>query len=211
MEVFLYRTEPQEVKEKLLLPYKRKYRDDDKEKIFIAFLEHSLKDIFKGLTSPYFILNENEEPIGLLTLSNASVKIELMEYNDTAEWGLYGDDVLTDLPAIRLDLFLILPPYRNKGYGRRAIRTLLAFLASMKKQNRDISAYKYLITFSTNHHFSRLLMEEGFKPLIKESIREEIEGLTFENYYGSLSLEEELEIIKNNLGNGIWFYFVFEI
>jgi len=54
-------------------------------------------------------------------------------------------------------------------------------------------------------------MEEGFKPLIDGSIREEIEGRNFENYYGSLSLEEELEIIKNNLGDGIWSYFVLEV
>ncbi|HIC08623.1 MAG TPA: GNAT family N-acetyltransferase [Aquificales bacterium] len=211
MEVFLYRTTPQEVEEKLFLPYKGKYENDDEERIYIAFLEHALKDALEGLTAPYFILNENDEPIGLLTLSNASIKIELMEYGDAAEWGLYGEDVLTDLPAIRLDLFLILPPYRNKGYGRRAVRKLLAFLAFIKRQNKDISAYKYLITFSTNRRFSKLLMEEGFKPLIDGSIREEIEGRNFENYYGSLSLEEELEIIKNNLGDGIWFYFVLEV
>ncbi len=33
MEVFLYRTTPQEVEEKLFLPYKGKYEKDDEERI----------------------------------------------------------------------------------------------------------------------------------------------------------------------------------
>ena len=107
-------------------PYKVKYQDDDNEKVYVAFLENTVLDAKNGLTNLYLILNEKNEIIGVFALSAASIKFEELNEKNKSDWKLYKD--LTEYLAVRLDLFLILPPYRGKDFSSTVLDELIAYL-----------------------------------------------------------------------------------
>jgi len=193
-------TTPAEVGIFVLEPYKVKYQDDDNEKVYVAFLENTVLDAKNGLTNLYLILNEKNEIIGVFALSAASIKFEELNEEDKSDWKLYKD--LTEYPAVRLDLFLILPPYRGKGFGSKALDELVAYLDAKRT---SLMGYRYLITLSTSEVFDQLLLTKSFKPFFVE----DVEKFRQNGFYRDTP-EDTVKILRMKLKKtGIWFYLDF--
>ncbi len=184
-----------EIREKILKPYKEKYKEHDTEYRYVSYLELTLKDAENNLTLPYVVI-ANNEPVGILSLSAASIKV--LE----TDWELYED--YEELPAIRIDLFLIFPKFRGKGLGSKTIDKLIAFLKSKQK---DFIGYRYITTLSTNEKFDKLLLSKTFKPLIPEDITDKVDEI-MELKMGTFLYDYTVvEILRKDLKqNGIWFY-----
>ena len=200
MAVEFLATEPEKIRQFVLLPYKTKYENHETESIYVAFLEKTLADAENGLTVPYLVLNTEEKIIGVFALSASSIRFEEMEESDIGDWKLYED--LTEYPAIRLDLFLILPPYRKKGFGSQTLDDIVAYLDSKRT---SFIGYRYLITLSTSEAFDRLLLAKSFKPFPVEEVEEFRQNGFYRN-----TPEDTVEILRKELKKqGIWFYLNF--
>jgi GNAT superfamily N-acetyltransferase len=185
-----------EIKEKILQAYKEKYENDETEKGYVSFFEKTLNDAENGLTLPYLIF-ANDETIGVLSLSAGSIKVL------DIDWELYKD--FEELPAVRIDLFLIFPPFRGKRLGSKALDELIAFL---NNKRWDFIGYSYIITLSTNERFDNILLSRSFKPLItEEEVNDKVDGI-LEQEVGSLTKDyATVEILRKDLKKtGIWFY-----
>jgi len=199
MTVKLKLTTPTEVRG-LILNYKTDYQNDDNEKVYVAFLEKTFLDAENGLTNLYLILNKEDEIIGVFALSAASVKFEELNKEDRSDWKLYED--LTEYPAVRLDLFLILPPYRKQRFGSQALDEIVAYLDAKRT---SLMGYRYLITFSTSEVFDQLLLKKSFKPFPVEDVEE-----FRQNGFYKDTPEDTVEILRKKLGKrGVWFYLDF--
>ncbi len=200
MAVKLSLATPAEVGEFVLEPYKVKYQNDDNEKVYVAFLENTVLDAENGLTNLYLILNEENEIIGVFGLSAASVKFEELNEEDRSDWKLYED--LTEYPAVRLDLFLILPSYRKRGFGSKALDKVVAYLDAKRT---SLMGYRYLITLSTSEVFDQLLLTKSFKPFFVEDVEE-----FRQNGFYKDTPEDTVGILRKKLKKtGVWFYLDF--
>ena len=203
MTVKFLLAKPEEVRKLVSEPYKGKYQNDDNEKVYVAFLENTVLDAENGLTNLYLILNEENEEnkiIGVFALSAASVKFEELNEDDKSDWKLYED--LTEYPAVRLDLFLILPPYRGKGFGSQVLDKLVIFLDG---ERTSLMGYRYLITLSTSEVFDQLLLSKSFKPFPVEDVEEFRQNGFYRN-----TPEDTVKILRKELKKtGIWFYLDF--
>jgi len=200
MTVKLKLTTPTEVRELILKPYKTTYQNDDNEKVYVTFLENTVLDAENGLTNLYLILNEEDEIIGVFALFAASVKFEALNEEDRSDWKLYED--LTEYPAVRLDLFLILPPYRKQHFGSQALNEIVAYLDAKRT---SLMGYRYLITLSTNEVFDQLLLTKSFKPFFVEDVEE-----FRQNGFYKDTPEDTVEILRKKLKKtGVWFYLDF--
>jgi GNAT superfamily N-acetyltransferase len=202
MTVKLLLTTPNEAKELVLKPYKIKYKNDKNEKIYVAFLENTISDAQNGFTDIYLILNETNDIVGVLALSAASIKFEELNEEDRNNWSLYED--LTEYPAIRLDLFLILPPYRGKGLGSKALDEVIAYLDAKRY---SLIGYRYFITLSTNEIFDLILLSKGFKPIPTDI--NTVEEIRQNGFYRNTT-QDTVKILRKELKKiGIWFYLDF--
>ena len=191
---------PTKVEKFVLEPYKVKCQDNDNERVYVAFLENTVLDAKNGLTNLYLILNEKNEIIGVFALSAASIKFEELNKENKSDWKLYED--LTEYPAVRLDLFLILPSYRGKGFGSKALDKLVAYLDAKRT---SLMGYRYLITLSTSEVFDQLLLTKSFKPFFIEDVEE-----FRQNGFYRDTPEDTVKILRMKLKKtGIWFYLDF--
>jgi GNAT superfamily N-acetyltransferase len=202
MTVKLLLTTPNEAKELVLKPYKIKYKNDKNEKIYVAFLENTISDAQNGFTDIYLILNETNDIVGVLALSAASVKFEELTEEDRNNWSLYED--LTEYPAIRLDLFLILPPYRGKSLGSEALDEVIAYLDAKRY---SLIGYRYFVTLSTNEIFDLMLLSKKFKPIPTDI--NTVEEIRQNGFYRNTT-QDTVKILRKELKKtGIWFYLDF--
>ena len=189
-----------EVKEVKKL-YKIYEENNEIEYPYNKFLEYTLDDAIKGLTRPILIADREGKVIGFSALSTSFIEA----YNVNLAFTLYKEDTYPYLPAIQIDLFLLIKSIRGKGVGKESFKELLKFIFSL----RENLGFRFIVTLSTNPKFTDLVKKFGFKILKRDIDEVEIQEIILSEYpFEKFSDIDDLIEKAKELGKleGIWLF-----
>lgn len=154
--------------------------EEQVEEPYYSFIKRTLKDAQNGLVACITIHLENKGIIGFSAISCSAVHVGECRYNrveNRVEYSLYKEHDL--LPAVQLDLFVLVRNYRGKGYGREALDELLKYLMD---NLRSKIGFRYITTLSTSQEFTNLAKKFGFEYLRR--------GIDIDNLKQHLEMED---------------------